>query len=106
MGIFQGWGGGVKFSSMIGFVVIPGKKKCGRVKSKAHPSYTHRAIGFSFEVEAMVLGFHQHKAILDAQVGEQLHCQRETGNPHDTYAVANLKSGVVVQPCVLSNGRG
>ena len=33
----------------------------------------------------------------DAKFGEQLECQRETGNPHDIFAVAVLKSctGVV-----------
>ena len=38
----------------------------------------------------------KYKAIWDAALGEQLRCQREPTNPHDAYAVAVLKSGVVV----------
>ena len=49
-----------------------------------------------FEVEAMVRGYHQYKEIWDAEVGEKLECQRETGNPHDIFAVAVLKSRVIV----------
>ena len=43
----------------------------------------------SFEIEAMV-------RVWNASLGEQLHCSREPENPHDLYAVAVLKSGVVV----------
>ena len=50
----------------------------------------------SFEVEAMIRGYHQYKADWDAQVGEQLQCLREMSNPHDIYAIAILKLGVVV----------
>ena len=50
----------------------------------------------SFEVEAMVRGYHQYKEISDAEVGKKLECQRETGNPQDIFAVAVLKSGVIV----------
>ena len=50
----------------------------------------------SFEVGTMIRGYHQYKAVWDAQVGEQLQCRREMSNPHDIYAVAILKSGVVV----------
>ena len=56
-----------------------------------------RAMAYSFEVEAIVLGYHHYKAIWDAQVGEQLQCRRETGNPHDIYVIAILKSGVRVR---------
>ena len=44
----------------------------------------------------MVQGYHQHKDIWEAEVGEQLKCQRETGNPHDTFAAVVLKSEVLV----------
>ena len=49
----------------------------------------------SLEVEelCMVLSYHQYKAVWDEQVGKQLQCQRE----NDIYAVAILKSGVVVR---------
>jgi hypothetical protein len=49
-----------------------------------------------FEVEAMIRGYHEYKAIWEADVGKTLQCQRQTGNPHDAYAVAVLESGVVV----------
>ena len=76
--------------------MIRGKKfvvKSSPVKSKPHPSSTRRAMASSFEVEAMVRGYHQYKAVWDAQVGEQLQCWREMSNPHDIYAVVILKSG-------------
>lgn len=47
----------------------------------------------SFQVEAMVRGYQE---IWDAALGEQIQCEAETGNEHDLYAVAVLKSGVVV----------
>ena len=85
-GIF--WG--VKFSWMLGFVVIRVKKFM--VKSSPVKSKPHRAMASSFELEAMIRGYHQYKAVWDAQVGEQLQCRREMSNPHDIYAVAILKS--------------
>ena len=85
---------GVKFSWMLGFVVIRGKKIV--VKSSPVKSKPHRAMASSFEVETMIRGYHQYKAVWGAQVGEQLQCRREMSNPHDIYAVAILKSGVVV----------
>lgn len=54
------------------------------------------AMSSSFEVEAMVRGYHIYNDIWDASLGEHLQCGRETGNPQDIYAVAVLKSGVVV----------
>ena len=50
----------------------------------------------SFKVEAMVRGYHRYKEIWDAALGEQLQSERETDNHHDIFAVAVLKSGVVV----------
>ena len=49
-----------------------------------------------FEVQAMIRVYHKYKEIWDAKFGEQLECQRETGNPHDIFAVAVLKSGTGV----------
>ena len=49
-----------------------------------------------FEVEAMIRGYHQYKEIWNAVLGEQLQCQRETDNSHDIFAVAVVRSGVVV----------
>ena len=74
--------------------MIRGKKFM--VKSSPVKSKPHRAMASSFEVEAMIRGYHQYKAVWDAQVGEQLQCRKEMSNPHDIYAVAILKSGVVV----------
>ena len=52
--------------------MIRGKKYCGRIKSRPHPLCMRRAMASSFGVEAMVEGYHQYKAIWDAQVGKQL----------------------------------
>ena len=59
----------VKFSWMIRFVVICGKKISGRVRSKPHPSCKRRAMASSLEVKAVVRGCHQYKVVWDAQVG-------------------------------------
>ena len=44
----------------------------------------------------MVRGNHKYKDVWEAEVGTTLQCQRETADPHDIYAVAVLKSGVIV----------
>ena len=44
----------------------------------------------SFEVEAMIRGYHWYKEIWDAALGEELQCQREPDNPHDIFAMAVL----------------
>ena len=49
-----------------------------------------------FEIQAMIRGYHQYKQIWDTKFGEQLEFQRETGNPHDIFAVEVLKSGTGV----------
>ena len=72
-GIFRG-GGGVKFSWMLRFVVIRGKKSVDcRVRSKPHPLCTRRvmaeAMTPSFEVKVVVQGYHPYKSVWDAQVG-------------------------------------
>ena len=48
------------------------------------------------EVKAMVRGYHIYKDIWEATLGENLECQRESGNIHNINAVAVLKSGLVV----------
>ncbi len=50
----------------------------------------------SFEVEAMVRGYHEYQEVWAAVLGDQLQCGRETDNLHDFYAVAVLKSGQIV----------
>ena len=41
----------------------------------------------NYEVESMVCGYQVYHNIWEAAVGQTLACQRETGNPHDPYAV-------------------
>ena len=50
----------------------------------------------SVVVEAIVRGYHVYKTIWDADIGEELHCQRETGNPRDPFAVAVIRASVTV----------
>ena len=45
-----------------------------------------------FEIQAMIRCYHQYKVIWNAKFGEELECQRETGNTHDISAVIVLKS--------------
>ena len=50
----------------------------------------------SFSVEAVVRGYHAYKDIWAAVHGEELPCERETGNRVDAFAVAVMKDGTVV----------
>ena len=50
----------------------------------------------TFEVEAMVRGYHVYKEILDASIGEELLCAREPTNPCDPFAIAVVKSDQTV----------
>ena len=50
----------------------------------------------SHTIEAMVRGYHVYREIWIATVGEELSCVREVGNYRDPFAVAVVKSGVVV----------
>ena len=59
MGIFRGGGGGVKFSWMLGFVVICGQK----IVVGSGLNHTCRALASSFEVKAMVRGYRQYKGL-------------------------------------------
>ena len=46
-----------------------------------------------FSIESMIRGYHEYKSILsDPTLGEELECKREPGNPHDTHAIAVIKS--------------
>ena len=47
-------------------------------------------------VEAMVRGYHVYKEIWCAAVGEELSCIREVENYSDPFAVAVVRSGVIV----------
>ena len=44
----------------------------------------------TFEVEAMVCGYHVHEEIWDASIGEELLCAREPTNPRDPFAMQLL----------------
>ena len=49
-------------------------------------------MAYVFSVESMVRGYHECKLVWDNPVvGENLLCEREVGNHHDTHAVAVKK---------------
>ena len=50
----------------------------------------------TFEVVAMVCGYHAYKDVWEASVGVSLRCKFEAGNPHDPYAVSVLKGETIV----------
>ena len=50
----------------------------------------------SFETETVVRSYHIYKDIWEAELQEELECQREAGNPSDHYAVAVVKDAVIV----------
>ena len=37
----------------------------------------------TYEMEAMIRGYHVYATVWDAQIGEELYCVRETGNIRD-----------------------
>ena len=47
-------------------------------------------------IEAMVRGYHMYKEIWCAAVREELSCIREVENYRDLFAVAVVRSGVIV----------
>ena len=48
-----------------------------------------------FSVESVIRGYHEYKSIWsDPMLGEELECKRESGNSHDTHAVAVIKGCV------------
>ena len=50
------------------------------------------AVIFSFAVNSMICGYHEYKSVWESQaVDDDLLCEREVGNPHDTHAVAIKK---------------
>ena len=50
----------------------------------------------SFSVKAVVRGYHAYKNTWATVHGEELPCERETGNRVDAFAVAVMKEGTVV----------
>ena len=49
-----------------------------------------------FSISSVVRGYHIYQDVWSAGVGEQLTCDREPGNRHDTFAVAVKKDEVIV----------
>ena len=44
-------------------------------------------------IEFMIRGYHEYKSIWsDHTLEEELECKREPGNPHDTHAIAVIKT--------------
>ena len=66
------------------------------------------------EKNSCVRGYHIYISIWDAVIGEELPCERETGNERDRYAVAVIKAGATIghlprkvsRPCSLFLRRG
>jgi len=50
----------------------------------------------SFSVAAIIRGYHVYKEIWDAELNEELTCEREVGNRSDTFAVVMKKDLVTV----------
>ena len=50
----------------------------------------------NFELEAMIHGYHEYQAVWSPVQGELLDCHREPGNRHDPYAVAVVRSSMLV----------
>ena len=44
----------------------------------------------TYEMEAMIRGYHLYAIVWDAQIGEELYCTGEMGNIRDPYAVHTL----------------
>ena len=44
----------------------------------------------TYEMEAMIRGYHVYTTVWDTLIGEELYCARETGNIRDPYAVRIL----------------
>ena len=55
-----------------------------------------QCLSVSFTVDSMIQGNHIYKAIWDSHLGEELVCRRERNNIPDPFAVAVLKSDVIV----------
>ena len=49
-----------------------------------------------FYLDSVARGFHVYKAVWNPVVGEELLCEREFGNIHDSYAVSIVHDGIFV----------
>ena len=50
----------------------------------------------SFEIEAMVRGYHIYKDVWSAVIDEEFPCKREDGNRFDPFAVAVCNGDIVI----------
>ena len=50
----------------------------------------------SFEIEAMVRGYHIYKDVWSAVIEEEFPCKREEGNRYDPFAVAVCNGDIVI----------
>ena len=50
----------------------------------------------SFEIEAMVRGYHIYKDVWSAVIDEEFPCKREDGNHFDPFAVAVCNGDIVI----------
>ena len=57
---------------------------------------TRYAMAFEFIFESMVRGYHVYKHVWDANIGETLSCEVESGNASDPYAVAVKEGSTIV----------
>ena len=53
-------------------------------------------MAFEFVFESMVRGYHVYKDVWDANIGETLPCEVESGNTSDPYAVAVKQGSTIV----------
>ena len=44
-----------------------------------------------YDIDSVVRGHHVYKTVWTPVIGEQLHLEKESGNPHDDFAVAVIK---------------
>jgi len=51
----------------------------------------------SYNIHTSNRGYHVHKDVWEAALGQLLPCQREPGNIHDPYAVAVVEIGVATR---------
>ena len=50
----------------------------------------------NFEQEAMIRGYHEYQTVWSPVQGELIDCRGEPGNRHDPYAVAVIRSSMLV----------
>ena len=54
----------------------------------------------TFEKDCCVRGYHIYQWVWDAAIGENLTCRREPTNESDRYAVAVMKTALLLDTCL------